>query len=82
MFSSLESLSRLEREVLHVTQVPSAASVTVLVFGGGFPLSSVSLFFLSCLLVIFRSSDSSSSSVLSYTLLRMVSSEWFVLRVG
>ena len=54
MFSSIGSLSRLERRILHVIQVPSAVSVTVLVFGGDFPFSSVSLFFLSCLLVILR----------------------------
>ena len=54
MFPSFESFSRLERRILHVIQVPSAVSVTVLVFGGDFRFSSVSLFFLSCLLVILR----------------------------
>ena len=36
MFSSFGSLSRLERRILHVIQVPSAVSVTILVFGGDF----------------------------------------------
>ena len=54
MLPSFESFSRLERRILHVIQVPSAVSVTAPVFGGELPFSSVSLFFLSCLLVILR----------------------------